>query len=293
MLWGLLYCCNRSKRRAHQGGLFLKEEEKSFSFPETVKDRSSKNSRSSLSIEWTTEALQQFIYQYSARRNLSSEQSLSLSYFSQSYAQLFKHVYYSDSRSMTEADEAQAIVTFTIGSYLYKCTNPKTRFWKRLIEHMENIEDDGTCTRPQLEFRKKVASAQIGHPAFHFLPLQNKRSFHYIWSLFVSSYFMNAASATPSPQQVAVDDIVQQKNRKSTPREIRTREDVDIIRDKFLQLLTECPDEFCENWLQRIYITCVLPKNHYIYTLDENLGFLESIESMKQQITRRKAAEFG
>ncbi|WBW73835.1 Schizosaccharomyces specific protein Mug129 [Schizosaccharomyces osmophilus] len=293
MLWGLLYCCNRSKRRAHQGGLCLKEDEKPFSFPDTVKDRSSKNSRSSLSIEWTTEALQQFIYQYSARRNLSSEQSLSLSYFSQSYTQLFKHVYYSDSRSMTEADEAQAIVTFTIGSYLYKCTNPKSMFWKRLIEHMENIEDDGTCTDRQIEFRKKVASAQIGHPAFHFLPFQNKRSFHYIWSLFVSSYFMNAASVAPSPQQIAADDNGQRKTRRSTPREIKIREDVDVIREKFSQLLTECPDEFCENWLQRIYITCVLPKNHYIYILDESLDFLESIESMKQQIIRRKAAALG
>ncbi|EPY52987.1 hypothetical protein SPOG_04716 [Schizosaccharomyces cryophilus OY26] len=290
MLWGLLYCCNRSRRRAHEEKLVLKEEENNFSCSATHKERSSKNSRSSLSIEWTTEALQQFIYQYSARRNLSNEQSMSFSYFSESYAQLFKHIYYSDSRSMTEADEAQAIVTFTIGSYLYKYSNPKSVFWKRLTEHMENIEDDGTCTAHQLEFRKKVALTHVGHPAFHFLPFQDKRTFHYIWSLFVSSYFMNAASIPPSPQRPAADNTAQRKNKRSTPQEIKEREDVDVLREKFTQLLLECPDEYCENWLQRLYITCILPKNHYIYVLDESLDFLESIESMKQQIVNRKAA---
>ncbi|KAL2312339.1 hypothetical protein POMI540_4175 [Schizosaccharomyces pombe] len=290
MLWRILTCCKSPEED--------KDEHKEkppnvghahLSVVSPLNELASEKSRSSLCIEWTIDSLRQFVQQLSVRQNMSKDRREALTYFINSYNDLFHDVYYGDGRSMSKTEEAQTIVTFTIGSYLYKYTHPSELFWQRLSDNMANIEDDGTCTEAQLAFRKRAALSKLGHPAFHFLPMNNKESFHYAWSLFTSTYFQKAATVSPSPNQQPVDSVANPQLRKASEiTTISSRSDVDILLGKFKALIQESPDEHCNSWIQRIYITCVLPRNHYIYLLNEQVDFLTSIEIMKNQVTEGK-----
>ncbi|EEB07390.2 hypothetical protein SJAG_05269 [Schizosaccharomyces japonicus yFS275] len=227
-------------------------------------------SRSSIEFAWTIHALHQYIQHYSARRFLTPhEQDISLA-FILGYHKIFDEPFYSEYRSMSKCEEIETIVTLAIGTYLYKHTHDPLKFWTRLANTMDSIEDENNCTPQQVEFRKQVALARLGHPSFHFLPMHDNHAFQYGWFYFTSSFF-GSRSLCWRDHSFAKDVTLEQ---------------VDELVDQFKTFVDRAPDFECANWLQAIYITSILPKEHWLYQMDESIDFLDAIEKMKQHLLR-------